>query len=64
MLSPIPIPSLLITATDTNIGKTIIAASIAQILHEQGYRVAVLKPCGSGCVHRNSTNPPAAAPRR
>jgi len=52
MLSPIPIPSLLITGTDTGIGKTIIAASIAQILHEHGHRVAVLKPCGSGCVHR------------
>src|SRR5438045_9026712 len=52
MLSPTPIPSLLITGTDTGIGKTIIAASIAQILHELGHRVAVFKPCGSGCVHR------------
>jgi dethiobiotin synthetase len=52
MLSPIPIPSLLITGTDTGIGKTIIAASIARILHEQGHRVAVFKPAGSGCVHR------------
>src|SRR5829696_8166920 len=52
MLSPIPIPSLLITGTDTGIGKTIIAASIAQILHEQRHRVAVFKPAGSGCVHR------------
>jgi dethiobiotin synthetase len=52
MLSAIPIPSLLVTGTDTGIGKTIIAASIAQILHEHAYRVAVLKPAGSGCVHR------------
>jgi dethiobiotin synthetase len=52
MLSAIPIPSLLITGTDTGIGKTIIAASLAQILHEQNLRVAVLKPAGSGCVHR------------
>src|ERR1051325_4273038 len=52
MLAPIPIPSLLITGTDTGIGKTIVAASIAQILNEQGHRVAVLKPAGSGCVHR------------
>src|SRR5882672_11178045 len=52
MLFPIPIPSLLITGTDTGIGKTIVAASIAQILHEQNYRVAVFKPAGSGCVHR------------
>src|SRR5207244_11864953 len=52
MLSSIPIPSLLITGTDTGIGKTIVAASIAQILNEQGNRVAVFKPAGSGCVHR------------
>jgi dethiobiotin synthetase len=52
MLSRILIPSLLITGTDTGIGKTIVAASIGQILHELGYRVAVFKPAGSGCVHR------------
>ena len=52
MLSLIPIPSLLITGTDTGIGKTVVAASIAQILNEQGYRVAVFKPAGSGCVQR------------
>jgi dethiobiotin synthetase len=52
VLSAIPIPSLLITGTDTGIGKTVVAASIAQILNEQGYRVAVFKPAGSGCVHR------------
>ncbi len=52
MLSPIPIPSLLITATDTGIGKTVIAAAIAQALRRQGHQVAVFKPCGSGCVLR------------
>src|SRR4051812_40085174 len=52
MLFSIPIPSLLITGTDTGIGKTVVAASIAQILNEQGNRVAVFKPAGSGCVHR------------
>jgi dethiobiotin synthetase len=52
MLSRIPIPSLLVTGTDSGIGKTIVAASIGQILHEQGHRVAVFKPAGSGCVHR------------
>src|SRR2546423_13232212 len=52
MLSPIPIPSLLITGTDTGIGKTVIAAAIAQALRRQGHRVAVFKPCGSGCVLR------------
>jgi len=41
-----------ITGTDTGIGKTIVAASIAQIFSEQGYRVAVFKPAGSGCVRR------------
>lgn len=52
MLQPIPIPGLLITGTDTGIGKTVIAGAIARWFHLQGNRVAVLKPCGSGCVHR------------
>jgi dethiobiotin synthetase len=52
MLSPIPIPGLLITGTDTGIGKTVVAGAIARWFHLQGKRVAVLKPCGSGCVRR------------
>ncbi len=52
MLQPSPIPGLLITGTDTGIGKTIIAGAIAAHLRRQGLRVGVLKPAASGCVSR------------
>lgn len=51
-LPPLPIPGLIVTATDTGVGKTLIAAAIAQTLHRAGQRVAVVKPAGSGCVRR------------
>ena len=52
MLHPSPIPCLLITGTDTGIGKTLIAGAIAAHLRRQGLRVGVLKPAASGCVKR------------
>ena len=52
MLQPPPIPGLLVTGTDTGIGKTVIAGAIANWFRRQGNRVAVLKPVGSGCVRR------------
>jgi dethiobiotin synthetase len=52
MLSPMPIPGLLITGTDTAIGKTLVAGAIANWFHAQGYRVAVCKPAATGCVKR------------
>lgn len=52
MLSPISIPALFITGTDTGVGKTVIAGAIANWFHQQGARVAVLKPAATGCVHR------------
>ena len=52
MLKPIPIPGLLVTGTDTGIGKTVVAGAIANWFRRQGNRVAVLKPAGSGCVRR------------
>ena len=52
MLSACPIPGLLITGTDTGIGKTVIAGAIAAELRRQGKRVGVLKPAASGCVRR------------
>jgi dethiobiotin synthetase len=52
VLKPSPIPGLLITGTDTGIGKTLIAGAIAAHLRKQGFRVGVLKPAASGCVHR------------
>jgi dethiobiotin synthetase len=52
VLKPSPIPGLLITGTDTGIGKTLIAGAIAANLRKQGLRVGVLKPAASGCVKR------------
>lgn len=65
MLQKIPIPGLFITATDTEVGKTVIAGAIAHAL-KRGHKpfsdreerlpaapsVAVLKPIASGCVWR------------
>jgi dethiobiotin synthetase len=52
MLKPAAIPTLLITATDTGVGKTVITAAIARALRMQGLRVGVLKPIATGCAHR------------
>ncbi len=51
LVKKIPIPGLFVTATDTGVGKTIIASAIARTLHQRGKRVAVLKPAASGCYH-------------
>ncbi|HSU67314.1 MAG TPA: dethiobiotin synthase [Tepidisphaeraceae bacterium] len=52
MLDPIPIPALLVTGTDTEVGKTLIASAIGHWFHGRNWRVSVLKPCATGCVHR------------
>jgi dethiobiotin synthetase len=52
MLSRIKIPGFLILGTDTSVGKTLVAGAIANWFHKQGHRVAVCKPCATGCVHR------------
>jgi dethiobiotin synthetase len=52
MLRRVTIPALLITATDTGVGKTVVSAAIARALRMAGVRVGVLKPIASGCVHR------------
>jgi dethiobiotin synthetase len=52
MLNPLPIPGLFITGTDTGVGKTVIAGAIANWVHRRGRRVAVCKPCATGCVRR------------
>jgi dethiobiotin synthetase len=51
-LSPISIPGLLVVGTDTGVGKTLVAGAVAQWFGRRGRRVAVCKPCGTGCVHR------------
>ena len=53
MISYSTIPGLFITATDTCVGKTVIAGAIARHLHRRnGLRVAVCKPVATGCVRR------------
>ena len=52
MLHAVPIPGLLVTGTDTGVGKTVIAGAIAGWLRRAGLRVAVFKPCATGCVRR------------
>lgn len=52
MLQRIPIPAVLVTGTDTGIGKTLVAGAIGNWFHRRGYRVSVLKPCATGCVRR------------
>lgn len=52
MLRPIPIPSLVVTGTDTGVGKTVVAGTIAGWFNKRGFRVGVLKPAATGCVRR------------
>ena len=52
MLQKVNIPGLLVTGTDTAVGKTVIAGAIASWMRRRGLNVAVCKPCGSGSVHR------------
>jgi dethiobiotin synthetase len=52
MLQPIPIPALLVTGTDTGVGKTLVAGAIGNWFRQRAFRVSVLKPCATGCVHR------------
>jgi dethiobiotin synthetase len=39
---------LLVTGTDTGVGKTVVASGLARLLHEAGYRMGVLKPVETG----------------
>ena len=52
MLPRVQIPGLFITATDTEVGKTVIAGAIANHFLRQNRKVAVLKPIATGCVPR------------
>jgi dethiobiotin synthetase len=48
--NPLPeIPGVFVTATDTEVGKTVIAGAIARSLHNDGVRTEVFKPAASGC---------------
>lgn len=52
MLRAASIPSLLVTGTDTGVGKTLVAGAIADWFRRRSCRVAVLKPVATGCVRR------------
>jgi dethiobiotin synthetase len=41
--------AIFITATDTGVGKTIVAATVAMLMRKRGIRVGVMKPVTSGC---------------
>jgi dethiobiotin synthetase len=43
------IPGLFITATGTDVGKTVVTCALASVLRDQGMRVGVSKPMASGC---------------
>jgi dethiobiotin synthetase len=47
-----PVRGLFITGTDTEIGKTYVAAMMARALVAAGYKVGVYKPAASGCARR------------
>ncbi len=43
---------LFVTGTDTDVGKTFVAAALARAMSESGVDVGVMKPVASGCVRR------------
>lgn len=46
---------IFITGTDTDIGKTVVAAGLAGALMDKGYNVGVMKPVQSGAEMKNGT---------
>jgi len=56
--------SLLISGTDTGVGKTTIAAGVAAALRASGRQVGVLKPAETGCEPAPSGEPIAVDARR
>ena len=43
---------VLITGTDTGVGKTLVGCGLAAVLSAQGKTVGVMKPCETGCAPR------------
>lgn len=41
---------IFITGTDTGVGKTVVTAVLARLLHSKGLKVGVMKPVTSGCA--------------
>jgi dethiobiotin synthetase len=44
---------IFITGTDTGIGKTVVAATLARLLKNRGNTVGIMKPVTSGCSERD-----------
>ncbi len=44
---------VLITGTDTGVGKTLVACGLAYALRDLGYRIGVMKPAETGCEKRD-----------
>ena len=53
---------LFVTATDTEVGKTLIAGAIARSFRQRGQAVNVMKPVATGC-RRTPDGPRRAAER-
>lgn len=45
-----------ITATDTDIGKTIVSGALAAAIYKRGYKTGVFKPAASGCIKNEKNN--------
>jgi len=50
-LPPATVPGFFVTATDTDVGKTVIAGAVADWFRRRKARVGVLKPVATGCPH-------------
>ena len=44
-----------VVGTDTEVGKTVVAAGLALVLKEAGVNVGVMKPVASGCIEAGKT---------
>jgi dethiobiotin synthetase len=52
IISELKIPGLLVTGTDTGVGKTVVAGAIAAWFRRRQQRVAVCKLAATGCARR------------
>jgi dethiobiotin synthetase len=53
---------IFVTGTDTEVGKTVVAAAIARTLATEGRRVAVFKPCVTGLDEFTAADGPICPP--
>jgi dethiobiotin synthetase len=53
-------PGVFVTGTDTGVGKTLVAAALAQHLRKRGLRVGVMKPLETGVENPTEEGPDAA----